>query len=393
VARPVLPWLLAGAALLGGCSVPGGQADGERAPEPTATRAPAASPGRIPVPIGAPVSTRNTSRIPGDDAVADAAGAALAVFPGPGTTSRPGAVVLVDAADWQGVLAASALVGSPLRAPTLLTAGTALPPDTRAALDVLDPPGDDAVRRAQVLRLGHGPGAPGLRAALIAGSESPDPYARAAAVDGLLASLSARPSRDVIVASGEDPRYAMPAAAWAGRSADAVLLTRRDVLPAPTRERIAARRRARIHVLGPRSVVGTRVERELRRLGTVRRIAGATPVENAIAFARYGGGSFGWGVTVPGHNFTLASIERPLDAAAAGVLGSNGVFAPLLLTDRPDRLPRALESYLLDVQPGYEDDPAEAVYNRIWILGDERAVSVPVQARLDEVAALVPVGG
>jgi hypothetical protein len=98
-------------------------------------------------------------------------------------------------------------------------------------------------------------------------------------------------------------------------------------------------------------------------------------------------------VTVPGHNFTLASIERPLDAAAAGVLGSNGVFAPLLLTDRPDRLPRALESYLLDVQPGYEDDPAEAVYNRIWILGDERAVSVPVQARLDEVAALVPVGG
>ena len=34
------------------------------------------------------------------------------------------------------------------------------------------------------------------------------------------------------------------------------------------------------------------------------------------------------------------------------------MFAPLLLTDDADTLPRALEGYLLDVQPGFEDDPA-----------------------------------
>jgi hypothetical protein len=44
------------------------------------------------------------------------------------------------------------------------------------------------------------------------------------------------------------------------------------------------------------------------------------------------------------------------------------------------------------VQPGYEGDPGDAVYNRVWILGDERALSARAQARLDEVATLVPVG-
>jgi hypothetical protein len=67
------------------------------------------------------------------------------------------------------------------------------------------------------------------------------------------------------------------------------------------------------------------------------------------------------------------------------------VFAPLLVTDRSDELPRPLESYMLSVQPGYEDDPGQAVYNRVWILGDEDAVSVDAQARLDQVTELIPV--
>ena len=49
---------------------------------------------------------------------------------------------------------------------------------------------------------------------------------------------------------------------------------------------------------------------------------------------------------------------------------------PLLLTDDAVRLPKPLEEYFLSVQPGYEDDPGEAVYNRAWVLGDEDAVSV-----------------
>ena len=67
------------------------------------------------------------------------------------------------------------------------------------------------------------------------------------------------------------------------------------------------------------------------------------------------------------------------------------MFAPLLLTDAPDALPKPLETYLLSVQPGFEGDPAQAVYNRVWVLGDDKTISVKAQGRLDEITELVPV--
>ena len=195
----------------------------------------------------------------------------------------------------------------------------------------------------------------------------------------------------MVVASGEQAAYAMPAAAWAARSGDSVLFTRRNALPAATRRALRAHDKPNIFVLGPERVVSPKVERALRRLGRVRRIQGADPVANAIAFARFESGDFGWGVVVPGYNFTIANTSRPLDAAAAAILATKGVFAPLLLTDRADALPKPLEDYLLSVQPGFEDDPGQAVYNRVWILGDDDQVSVEAQARLDQLTELIPV--
>jgi hypothetical protein len=69
------------------------------------------------------------------------------------------------------------------------------------------------------------------------------------------------------------------------------------------------------------------------------------------------------------------------------------VFAPLLLTDDAAKLPPKLEEYFLSVQPGYEDDPAQAVYNRAWVLGDDKAVSVEQQATVDQLTELIPVQG
>jgi hypothetical protein len=183
----------------------------------------------------------------------------------------------------------------------------------------------------------------------------------------------------------------MPAAAWAARSGDAVLLTRRRSVPAPTRKALKEHERPNIYVLGPRQAVGTRAAKQLEAFGKVTRIEGPTPVQNAIAFARYRHRGFGWGVTVPGYNFTLANTSRPLDSAGAASLATRGVFAPLLLTDRSDKLPRPLESYMLSVQPGFEHDPGQAVYNRVWILGDDKSVSIAAQTRLDEITTLIPV--
>ena len=43
------------------------------------------------------------------------------------------------------------------------------------------------------------------------------------------------------------------------------------------------------------------------------------------------------------------------------------------------------------MQPGYEEDPGQAVYNRVWILGDADTISLRAQARIDRITELIPV--
>ena len=161
---------------------------------------------------------------------------------------------------------------------------------------------------------------------------------------------------------------------------------------------LVAHTKPNIYVLGTPAVISAPVEKQLKKFGTVTRIKGdkknpvKDPVSAAVQFTRFHQGSFGWGATQPGRNYALASSSRPLDAAAAAALGSNGVFAPLLLTDSASKLPRVLESYFLDVQPGYESgDPSQGFYNRVWIMGNRAAVSTTAQARIDQLTELIPV--
>jgi len=334
-------------------------------------------------------ATKNTVRFAGEDAAADAAGVATAVFPATSDSTRPEAVVLVDAEDWQGAVAASVLMAGKIGAPLLVSDGDELPPITAAALGRLDPSGAELADDAQVIRISDQVAEPeGRRSSLVAGT---DPYDLAAAIDRFSSSAEGARSGAVVVASGERPEWAMPAGAWAARSGDAVLFTERDALPEATRDALNEHEDPSIYVLGPDSVISEDVEDELGELGSVERIEGPTPVENAIEFARFQGPDFGWGLVTPGHNYTLASTSRPLDAAPAAALATKGTFAPLLLTDDPEVLPDPLEQYFLDVQPGYEDNPNSGVFNRVFLLGDQDTISVAQQSRIDEVTELVPV--
>jgi hypothetical protein len=334
-------------------------------------------------------ASRNTTRVGGADAMADAAGVATALFPATSEQTRPSAVVLVGEEDWQGAVASAALASAPLRAPVLLSGSDELPAVSAQAIERLDPKGAELAKGAQIIRVGDVPSpAPELRTGRLRGE---DPYETAAAIDRFATTARGEPSDDVVVASGERPEFAMPAAAWAAHSGDSVLLAPKDTLPDPTKRALEAHERPNIYVLGPPSVIGPRVERELSKLGRVRRVGAPSPVQNAIEFARFERSGFGWGVKVPGYNLTLASTARPMDVAPAAALATNGVFAPLLLTDQSEQLPQALESYLLDIQPGYQDDPREGVYNRVWLLGDFETISPQVQGRLDELTELIPV--
>jgi hypothetical protein len=343
--------------------------------------------------LGFPSSaTRNTIRVGGGDAAADAAGVAGALFPATGDTDRPTAVALVDQDDWQSAIAASVLAGPPIGAPLLLTDGDELPSVSEDTLERLAPKGSDLSEDAQVIRIGPDVARPdGFKTALVQGD---DPYERAAAIDRFFSAARGEPSGDVVLYSGESAEWAMPAASWAARSGDAALPVEARSIPRPVARALADHERPNVYLLGPERIISEQVADQLkeRRLArSVNRIEGPTPVENAIAFARYEKGDFGWRVNIPGYNFAIASATRPADVAAAAPLGARGVFAPLLLTDRADELPEPLRAYLLSVQPGYEGDPRDAVYNRVWVLGDDSAISVRQQAQVDSIAELIPV--
>jgi hypothetical protein len=338
--------------------------------------------------LGFPVfATKNTTRVGGADPIADAAAVARAVFPAVGADTRPKVVALVDAGDWRSALAASALMAEPIHAPILLTDGKKMPKATQDALDALAPSGSDPAGGAQVVRVGDVARPAGLKTTDLVGA---DPAALARAVDAFVASARCASSDDVVVVSADEPAYAMPAAAWAAKSGDPVLLTGRDALPAATRAAIGAHRQPRIYVLGPSSVISPKVTAALRRLGTVIRIGDADPQANAVAFARYADGAFGWGVVDPGHGLVFAAPGRPADAAAAAPLSASGTWGPLLLTAEDGSLPKAVEDYLLDIEPGYRRDPTRGVYNHGWIIGDDKAISVAAQARIDSLLEIAP---
>jgi ell wall binding domain 2 (CWB2) len=331
--------------------------------------------------LGLPfIATKNTTRIAGADPIADAAGAARAVFPAVTDDTRPNAVALIDARDWRAGVAGAVLASTPIRAAVLLSDGPKLPAASEDALKDLRPTGAKSPGGAQLVRVGNVARPEGLRTTEIAGR---DPFALARAIDAFQTAARGSPSPRVVVVSADAPAYAMPAAAWAAKAGDPILFVRFDGVPAETRAALQAHDQPHIYVLGPPSIVSAATLNELRRLGTVKRIGADDPTANAIAFARYADPDFGWGVVDPGHGLVFARSDRPLDAAAAAPLSVSGSYGPLLVLPAPNSLDGALGQYLLDIQPGYTRDPVRGVYNHGWLIGDDRAISVATQARID----------
>jgi hypothetical protein len=325
-------------------------------------------------------ATKNTTRIGGADPIADAAGVARAVFPATSPDTRPSAVALIDARDWRAGIAGAVLASTPVRAAVLLSNGPALPEATRAALAALQPTGAKSIGGAQVVRVGNVARPARLRTTDVNGR---DPFALARALDAFQTAARGTTSARVLVVSADDPAYAMPAAAWAAKAGDPVLFVHRDSVPAETKAALLAHDQPRIYVLGPPAAVSAAAVSALKKLGTVKRLGADNPIDNAIAFSRYVDPTFGWGVVDPGHGLVFARADRPLDAAAAAPLSVSGSYGPLLVLATPTGLDGAVGQYLLDIQPGYTRDPVRGVYNHGWIIGDDRAISVPTQARID----------
>jgi len=356
-----------------------------------------------PVQIGYPIiATKNTTRVDAPDPIADAAAVALAVYPSLGAGTHPPVVAIAPTADWQAAIAASVLMAAPIHAPLLLSGPSSVPPVTGQALTTMSPAGSGASGGAQVIRIGPVPRIIGMRTAAIRGS---DPYSLAAAIDRFASAAAGSPSPDVVIASGDEPQYAMPAAGWAAESGNPILFVSSSGIPTPTKQALLAHQKPHIYVLGPASVISNKIMAQLHKYGSVKRVGAADPAANSVAFAGYRDppcafgqpcahvpGSFGWALRSPGHGYVLINAGRTLDAAAAAPLSASGSFGPELLITDPATMPSSVLNYFLDyATPGYTaEGPTAAVYNHGWVIGDQHAISLSVQAQMDTLLEAVP---
>jgi hypothetical protein len=342
-------------------------------------------------PLGFPlVATRNTTRVGGPDPASDAAAIALATHPPSALSDPVEAAVLVDGGAPYAGIAASVLAGPPLRAPILIGDDGGTPEPTADALAKLNPRGGSGPSDAAVYLVGDVAAPSGYQSQDLEGGS---PAEIAASVDELRGRLLGAEPEQIVIASSEEPAYAMPAASWAARSGDPVLFSGRDQVPEATLDALRRHRGVPVYALGPPSAVSAEAVRQIERVAPgVQRIGAEGRVANAIAFARYSDGAFGWNINDPGHGMVLAATSRPLDAAAAATLSASGKWGPLLLIETPATLPPELRDFLLDIKPGFQDDPTRAVYNHVWLIGDSTAIGGRVQAEIDELAELAEVG-
>jgi len=333
-------------------------------------------------------ATKNTTRVPGTDPTATAAAIARAVFPDP--ARKPSAITIVDSSDWRVAIAASALMAKPFNAPILFSDGTALPGPSTSALDALKPQGAKAAGNAQIIRVGAVARPSGYTSTDLTGTNA---FGLTRAIAGLIRAAHPGVASKIIIASADDPSFAMPAAGYAAKTGDPILFVTKNDVPPETRAALAALTglaKPRIFVLGPSRLISPAVTKQLKRFGKVERVGGQDPVANAIEFARYHNGEFGWGIVTPGHGMVFMRSGRPLFAAAAAPLSGAGSFGPLFLLDDAVRFPAPLTSQLLDTQPAYRTNPVAGVYNHGWIIGTTDSISVAVQARIDALLEISP---
>jgi hypothetical protein len=235
-----------------------------------------------------------------------------------------------------------------------------------------------------------------LNAAVMIADSAPlwgaDPAAIAAANDERLARDAGALSRNVIVVAADaDPRWALPAGAYAARTGTPILFVMRREVPPATASALGRRGGgARIFVLGPEAAIPDTVARQLERFGRVTRIAGNGFVANAVRFAEFRDEAtdFGWGRTTAGlrqwapFNSIIVNGERWQDAVVAAHLARAGKSGPLLYAER-DRLPAATDNYLWRQRPIFASTPAEGPFNHAWVVGSFERVGYLAQAWAD----------
>lgn len=345
------------------------------------------------------IATKNTTRINSSDPIEAAVLASRTLWTATNDNNRPGSVVIVNSDQWQIAAASADLIHHPSNGPILFVNDDGVPEATWNELKRLKPTGSKSNDGIQVIVVGKISDKVEEQLKKLDYKmdriEGDQPAAVAEAIDAYYAKVSGSTPESVIIGSMDSPEYTLPAVNWIAHMPEPLLYVNKNEVPVETTEALKTRGgQANIYVIGPESIVSSKVLEELKVYGKVTRISGADPYENAINFAKFKDPEtqFGWGINSPGHNFSFLPSDADMLAIAVAPFSHLGKHAPLLFTDK-DGMPGSVMEYVMSIQPKFEQSPTEGPYNHAWITGNENLISEQGQSEIDDMLEIVPVSG
>ncbi|MCL6603899.1 MAG: cell wall-binding repeat-containing protein [Paenibacillus sp.] len=374
--------------VISGCQI------GNKAPEATPNETSNASSVAVPW-----IGTKNTTRINSSDPVQAAVLVSRTLWTAESNNNRPSSVVLTDVNNWQIAAVSTDLIHHPSNGPVLFFDKENVPSATMDELKRLNPKGAEGNDGIQIVIVG--PVTASVEEKLksldlkVDKIEGDEPAAVAQAIDAYYAKAAGELPQAVVIGSMDSPEYTLPAVNWIAHMPEPLLYVKKDEIPASTVEALKERAgKATIYVLGPKSVISAKVEDELRSYGTVTRISGDNPYDNAIAFAQFKDNSndFGWGITTPGHNLSFLTTDSTMLAIAAAPFSHLGKHAPLLFTEKGG-MPDSVMEYTAILQPKFQKSPAEGPYNHAWVTGDNTSITTKAQSEIDDMLEISPASG
>ncbi|MFC7139963.1 cell wall-binding repeat-containing protein [Halosimplex aquaticum] len=348
-------------------------------------------------------ATTMTTRLAGENMYETAAAYCQSVYTAINEHTRPGAVILVNDSVLEAALPGVGLIHHPIDGAVLLTRRDELPQATRDEIERAHPEGVGMDDNVQVYLIGseryisdsvrQEVESMGMNVRRIPGE---GPVSVAAGVDQYVSSMHGNHEDEVLVASLDAPRRAVPVQSWNAHAGDGFLWVEGDSIPEETAEQLEARYDyAYMYLLGDEAAISSDVARDLGTFGHVTRVPDAgNPYSISAAWAGYKdigrnqgwwfgewARGIGWGLADPGHNFIFANPDEWQTAVPASVESHRGKHGPILAV-RQDELPTPVENYLRKFFRPTEAAPYDRKYNHGWIAGPPDVVSRDVQAQV-----------
>lgn len=344
------------------------------------------------------MDTKNVTRLQASDPVTMAVQVSQTVWPATHRQNRPGTIILAPAHQWRMTLASADLIHHPNNGPILLTKNGRLPEVTWREIQRLQPKGNPNGIELMVVGELSKQALKKLSSYQIQQIEAETWAEFAQKIDEIYARASGGkyPAGVIIVSQAESAKkFSLTAANWIAHMPEPLLYVKKNKIPPATKEALQKRNgKARLYVLGPEKIISQKVVNELKKYGSVTRIAGDTPIETSIAFAKFKDKEtgFGWGLQEPGHGLVFVSTETPAFALVGAPFAHLGKHAPLIWL-KNGKLTEAHYNFLSLLKPTFVHSPTEGPYNHAYLLGSVQDVSFRTQGIIDSALEIVSAGG